>query len=58
MKGKTPAPLTEREWRMIHNALSVHQSQFVKFDPKHLMVGQIQQLMDKVRDNYITKHEH
>ncbi len=44
--------LTETEWRTIHNALSVYQNQggFVMEGPRK----RLQQLMDKIRDNYIA----
>lgn len=42
--------LNESEWRVIYNALSVYES---KFRLGSLKSQEIQQLMDKVRDNYI-----
>ena len=51
--------LTEQEWRTIHNSLSVYQHHFEQAAgyPSHPeRVKQIQQLMDKVRDNFISDH--
>lgn len=47
--------LTEEEWRMIHNALAAAQSTVHWLAPERerRRRQQYQQLMDKVRDNYI-----
>jgi hypothetical protein len=45
------APFTEREWRTIHNGLSTYQNQArLTHEERH----NIQLLMNKVRDNYIS----
>lgn len=48
--------LTEREWRTVHNALSVFQSQYGTIRDTEYAAKrrkEIQELMDKVRDNFI-----
>jgi hypothetical protein len=50
--------LTESEWRMIHNALSVYQSTFgsiTESEWAQLQRVKIQQLMNKIRDNQIAR---
>ena len=51
--------LSDDEWRAIHNALSVYQCSFVVDQLQETAYvitkrKEIQQLMDKVRDNYIA----
>ena len=51
MTGENINLLTESEWRTIHNALSVYQVQATaRLKPI------LQELMDKVRDNYIAPY--
>ena len=50
--------LSEAEWRTIHNALSVYQSTFGSITNTEWAIAQrskLQQLMDKIRDNFIAK---
>ena len=50
--------LTNAEWRMIHNALCTAQSAVHWSNPKFEERKQhFQQLMDKVRDNYIERDD-
>ena len=50
--------LTAQEWRTVHNALSIYQSQMGSITMTDLAARrrvEIQQLMDKIRDNFITQ---
>jgi len=47
--------LNENEWRTIHNALAVYQCS--SFTGDHAQRKSIQQLMDKIRDNFIARDE-
>ena len=49
--------LSTEEWRTIHNALSVYQCQIGSIHDTEWAQNrraQLQQLMDKIRDNYIS----
>jgi hypothetical protein len=62
MKGENINLLNEQEWREIHNALSLVQSltgDIAHLDPNYVFRRRhaLQQLMDKVRDNYIAPYD-
>jgi PHD/YefM family antitoxin component YafN of YafNO toxin-antitoxin module len=59
-RGENVNLLSEAEWRMIHNALAVYRTQTRASILTERLINlgdQIQQLMDKVRDNYIASYE-
>lgn len=44
---------TEREWRAIHNALATYQSQYKNSEFALKRRKELQDLMNKIRDNFI-----
>jgi hypothetical protein len=52
--------LSSEEWRMVHNGLSMYQSTFGSIHDSEYAAAQrakLQQLMDKIRDNFIKPND-